>query len=1505
MRRLTTLLVLAVLSLAAVAQARVESNPIRARMERPERLPEAGREFSAVIRIEAAARADLRDLVLDGDGWTITRFTAPRDLAVYANDQLRYEITATPGSGFGPLVLTAEVDGRRWRQSFDLSREAYGGLLPSDSDRLPSQRILPAGGDRMAAHRDYTLAELEAMAKAPDDPVSIQAPDKDRSNCTINGNVVYWHGQDNHWAHAAEVFVVAFGEGFPFGPMYDITTTDEVGVFSLTVPQGLNVRLQIRASSTAAIVQRTDVWENNYQWWTTFHEIPQGASTYDIGPIYPNNYHGAMHICTVVTHSRNHFRDVGIEAGYHWNVQQVDVQWPEEEGSSYYNPYFEELHIRDTSTWTDWVIAHEWGHYWHHQHAYMPGFTYCNGVCDDDPPDDCGHCEWCPEYEEVAWIEGLAQLISRLCTAYMEPRVVFDVRHVGVEFPRDDPDCAWIPWRIENVVAGAIWDIANDSRGTDTYGLNTDVLGNPLYDQLALGTAEILRAITVHCDGAGHRPHHMPDYFHCLAGRLANLGDPNATVAMLWETAMNWDLQIDEQPPAQVPNLTSTLPVNTPSPQAVGGFYWNAPEDDVSGTAGYSVALVQGTGPVMPDHVIDTVMPQIWTGELGGHLAPGTYYFSVIAVDRAGNWGTVPATYGPIIVTEPYPVDLQPYTPTGWTAPLVLRSTTVSGSDPVTQPDVVQGHTVYLNLGYRNTAGGNSGPFRNVFYIDGSEVLVSNQVSLNGGVLGEQRNLGPLNLDLIGRHTVWARVDGQDNVAELNEDNNIAVRQFVFRPKTLAHGETVVRSGGLPHPEAGFDLLPEYMTPYPTGDGFDIALTAGPELIWAVPDRWTDLLLLRLHARDIGQSGFAEVLAQSQGVYSDQPAMILNNPWRSNLYSFCVGVTDASIMKDGNNTYRIHRELGRAFSMPDTLGGELNASDCLDFYFTQNGTGQAAWFTVKLANAGSRPLYLHVFDPELATGTLTDAIATIGAAPGGTAHHSFQLAPSQTAYTVVTREVNLSGTSPYTISAYVAKPDLAATTPTGWFANLVPHVGRPYNATQDGIPAPSRLAGFADSTGIYWSLRNISESAGVPIGLQNRVELDGAFLFGGVFAEPIAPGQEVRGVRNTLYHVRGGRHTLAHRINANLAIDEDNLANNRHGRQWVWEPALLSMSESHTLPIPPSAYGGLNHVTEGLVALNCDGYRLSTTVPGTHNAVISTYMLAEDADVDVGYYSNADVQDGYVEPLVQSTWSGDGCDFVLRTATGPGTYTSHVGLTRSAGAPVGEVTLRAERFTTVWHDPVGAARSGAIEAGDVLDCQQLVLPPGQYRFTMQSDDAPLGFSLHDLSDGFGAKSSPWQDGIAWQSPGTIGDNVDFVITIPDPAPALLGMAVWRPDATGLEDDAYWMVTVQTDATGVEDDGPDLPAAVSSRLLSAAPNPFNPMTMIHFEVARAGRCELVVHDLRGRVVRTLVAGDLSVGRHEARWDGHDTAGRRVPSGTYMVRLRTTEGDMGMLKLALVK
>ena len=56
-------------------------------------------------------------------------------------------------------------------------------------------------------------------------------------------------------------------------------------------------------------------------------------------------------------------------------------------------------------------------------------------------------------------------------------------------------------------------------------------------------------------------------------------------------------------------------------------------------------------------------------------------------------------------------------------------------------------------------------------------------------------------------------------------------------------------------------------------------------------------------------------------------------------------------------------------------------------------------------------------------------------------------------------------------------------------------------------------------------------------------------------------------------------------------------------------------------------------------------------------------------------------------------------------------------------------------------------------------------------------------------------------------------------------------------------------------------------------------------------ARAGRIELAVYDLAGRLVRRLLDERLEAGAHAraAAWDGRDGQGRELPSGTYVLRL----------------
>jgi len=83
-----------------------------------------------------------------------------------------------------------------------------------------------------------------------------------------------------------------------------------------------------------------------------------------------------------------------------------------------------------------------------------------------------------------------------------------------------------------------------------------------------------------------------------------------------------------------------------------------------------------------------------------------------------------------------------------------------------------------------------------------------------------------------------------------------------------------------------------------------------------------------------------------------------------------------------------------------------------------------------------------------------------------------------------------------------------------------------------------------------------------------------------------------------------------------------------------------------------------------------------------------------------------------------------------------------------------------------------------------------------------------------------------------------------------------------------------------------------------RLLSNAPNPFNPRTEIPFALGAgvAGRYRLAVYDLTGRRIAILAEGwdDGTGALRRAVWDGLDGGGRSMGSGVYLVRLESVRG-----------
>ena len=62
--------------------------------------------------------------------------------------------------------------------------------------------------------------------------------------------------------------------------------------------------------------------------------------------------------------------------------------------------------------------------------------------------------------------------------------------------------------------------------------------------------------------------------------------------------------------------------------------------------------------------------------------------------------------------------------------------------------------------------------------------------------------------------------------------------------------------------------------------------------------------------------------------------------------------------------------------------------------------------------------------------------------------------------------------------------------------------------------------------------------------------------------------------------------------------------------------------------------------------------------------------------------------------------------------------------------------------------------------------------------------------------------------------------------------------------------------------------------------------------------------LALYDPAGRRVRELISDRLPAGTHEARWDGRDWQGNRVPNGLYFARL-SVEGQVLRSRLLVAR
>ncbi|OYT13375.1 MAG: hypothetical protein B6I19_05490 [Bacteroidetes bacterium 4572_114] len=84
-------------------------------------------------------------------------------------------------------------------------------------------------------------------------------------------------------------------------------------------------------------------------------------------------------------------------------------------------------------------------------------------------------------------------------------------------------------------------------------------------------------------------------------------------------------------------------------------------------------------------------------------------------------------------------------------------------------------------------------------------------------------------------------------------------------------------------------------------------------------------------------------------------------------------------------------------------------------------------------------------------------------------------------------------------------------------------------------------------------------------------------------------------------------------------------------------------------------------------------------------------------------------------------------------------------------------------------------------------------------------------------------------------------------------------------------------------------------------IKVMPNPFQQSTAIKFTLLKEGRCVVKIHDLNGRLIKTLLDTFTVPGNFNMRWHADDDYGNKIPSGHYIINVVFEGENVGSVKV----
>jgi len=119
----------------------------------------------------------------------------------------------------------------------------------------------------------------------------------------------------------------------------------------------------------------------------------------------------------------------------------------------------------------------------------------------------------------------------------------------------------------------------------------------------------------------------------------------------------------------------------------------------------------------------------------------------------------------------------------------------------------------------------------------------------------------------------------------------------------------------------------------------------------------------------------------------------------------------------------------------------------------------------------------------------------------------------------------------------------------------------------------------------------------------------------------------------------------------------------------------------------------------------------------------------------------------------------------------------------------------------------------------------------------------------------------------------------------------------------ISDDSLTTHTMSISVIALSSVNDYVPQSVSIK--SNYPNPFNSSTTIPVKVSKSDYMQINIFDSKGKLVKKLFNGELSIGQYSFRWNGLNEQNILVGSGIYFCKIIKNNNTLSSQKMVLLK